>query len=191
MREIHHPPRRARGETADGVIVPNTLLAVVSATRRSSPFMAISSLHPLLCAPRLASRPTSSRRSRQACLAANDDALSSFDSGLLVVGAVATPVVLFSEWTLSQTGCGLPPGPGGLYGAAEGLSYLAVVGFAAASVHRKVTTGTGLPAGPGGALGAVEGLVYLSILAGLLVAGQQLITVGGLPSPLPDDKCFG
>jgi hypothetical protein len=99
--------------------------------------------------------------------------------------------VLFSEYTLAQTGCGLPPGPSGLYGAAEGVSYLVLVGFAAASIQRKVSTGKGLPAGPGGALGAVEGVVYLALLAGLGVAAQQILSVGALPSPLPDDKCFG
>jgi hypothetical protein len=34
--------------------------------------------------------------------------------------------MLFSEYTLKTTGEGLPPGPGGLYGALEGVSYLVV-----------------------------------------------------------------
>lgn len=92
---------------------------------------------------------------------------------------------------LATTGCGLPPGPGGSIGALEGLSYLAVVGILAASVQRKVTTGTGLPAGPGGALGAVEGVTFLAALLGVGVAVYVAATQGGLPSAVPDAKCFG
>lgn len=36
------------------------------------------------------------------------------------------------------TGSGLPPGPGGAYGAAEGVSYLVVVGIVAWSIYAKV-----------------------------------------------------
>jgi hypothetical protein len=41
-----------------------------------------------------------------------------------VAGLVANPVCLWSEYTLKTTGSGLPPGPGGTLGAAEGVSYL-------------------------------------------------------------------
>lgn len=44
-------------------------------------------------------------------------------------------------------GCGLPPGPSGLLGAAEGVSYLAVGGLVLWSLGRKISTGRGLPAG--------------------------------------------
>jgi hypothetical protein len=39
---------------------------------------------------------------------------------------VANPVMLYSEYTLKTTGEGIPPGPGGVYGALEGVSYLVV-----------------------------------------------------------------
>lgn len=39
-------------------------------------------------------------------------------------GLVANPICLWSEYTLKTTGSGLPPGPGGALGAAEGVSYL-------------------------------------------------------------------
>ena len=39
-------------------------------------------------------------------------------------GLVASPICLWSEFTLKTTGSGLPPGPGGALGAAEGVSYL-------------------------------------------------------------------
>lgn len=35
----------------------------------------------------------------------------------IVAGAVCNPVMLYSEYVLQTTGAGLPPGPGGLYGA--------------------------------------------------------------------------
>jgi len=122
---------------------------------------------------------------------ANKDApLSSLDTATLLVGAVSVPVTLWSEYVLFSTGCGLPPGPGGSLGALEGVSYLGLLFVLGRSAVVKVQTGTGLPPGPGGALGAVEGLAFLSALAGLLVAGQQVVSTGGLP-PVPDAKCFG
>lgn len=171
---------------------------------RSLPFSmpCVSATRALLAQPlpraALASRRPAALRSqrplrtcRTVAAAAKDEPLSSLDSFLLVVGGVSAPVCLFSEWTLFETGCGLPAGPGGAFGAIEGVSYLALVAFLFASVQRKVTTGTGLPAGPGGALGAVEGVVYLAALAGIAVAGQQLLTVGELPNAIPVDggKC--
>lgn len=80
-----------------------------------------------------------------------------------IAGLVANPVVLVSEYFLKTTGEGLPPGPGGVYGATEGVSYLVVVGIAAWSIYKKVKTGSGLP---GTLLGAAEGLSFLSIVAG-------------------------
>lgn len=41
-----------------------------------------------------------------------------------VTGCLAAPLTLYSEFVLKTTGSGLPPGPGGLVGAAEGVSYL-------------------------------------------------------------------
>ena len=118
--------------------------------------------------------------------------LSGGDTALLAVGAISVPVVAFSLYVLQTTGCGLPPGPGGLYGAVEGVSYLGLAGFLFASVQRKVATGTGLPPGPGGALGAVEGLAYLVVLAGLGVGAAQFAQYGGLPTAVPAEgsRCF-
>lgn len=36
-------------------------------------------------------------------------------------GAIFNPIVLYSEFILYTTGKGLDPGPGGLYGALEGI----------------------------------------------------------------------
>ncbi|CAG9466153.1 unnamed protein product [Pedinophyceae sp. YPF-701] len=83
------------------------------------------------------------------------------------VGLVANPLCYWSEFTLATTGSGLPPGPGGALGAAEGVSYLVVVGIVAWSLYVKVSTGKGLPPGPAGLLGAAEGLSYLALLGGI------------------------
>ena len=57
--------------------------------------------------------------------------------------------------------------------AAEGVSYLVIVGLVAWSLYTKVETGSGLPAGPSGVLGAAEGFSYLSLVIGIVVAGLQ------------------
>jgi len=64
-----------------------------------------------------------------------------------VIGLAAQPIMWWSLWTLKTTGCGLPAGPYGVYGALEGVSYLIVAGFVLASIYSKATTGSGLPAG--------------------------------------------
>lgn len=97
---------------------------------------------------------------------------------VVAAGLVANPVVLLSEYFLKTTGQGLPPGPGGLYGATEGISYLVIVGVVAWSLYTKAKTGSGLP---GSLLGAVEGLSYLSLVAGLVVAALVVAEKGSLP----------
>jgi len=93
--------------------------------------------------------------------------------------------VLYSEFTLKTTGCGLPAGPFGLVGAAEGISYLATIGIAGASLATKAKTGSGLPAGPAGLLGAAEGLAFLAIVSGFAVLGFQLADYGYIPNAVP------
>ncbi len=88
------------------------------------------------------------------------------------------------RYTLKTTGKGLPEGPGGVYGALEGVSYLMVLGLIGWSIATKVKTGSGLPSGPGGALGAVEGLSYLSLLGAVAVFGLTFLERGSLPGPL-------
>lgn len=104
----------------------------------------------------------------------------------LVAGALGTPAALlvcYSSYLLATTGDGLPPGPGGAYGAAEGVSYLAVLGLVGWSAATKAKTGSGLPAGPAGLLGAAEGLSYLALL-GAVGAFGYAATHGGIPGPL-------
>jgi hypothetical protein len=75
--------------------------------------------------------------------ATNEDAVSFSDSDattLGLTGLVASIIMLYSESVLFQTGCGLPAGPLGLYGAAEGVSYLGVVGLVGFSLFTKFRT---------------------------------------------------
>lgn len=73
-----------------------------------------------------------------------DDArigLGESDQGVLgAIGTVAALITFYSEYTLKTTGCGLPAGPLGLVGLAEGLSYLGVTGIGAFSLYTKVKT---------------------------------------------------
>eukprot|EP00977_Amphora_coffeiformis_P008956 scaffold2029_cov181-Amphora_coffeaeformis.AAC.5 len=102
-----------------------------------------------------------------------------------VFGTVASLIVFGSEYVLATTGCGLPAGPLGLFGLAEGVSYLGVVGLVGFSLVKKVKTGCGLPAGPGGLLGAAEGLSFFAIAAGLVVLVLQVTNYGYIPNAVP------
>jgi hypothetical protein len=112
-------------------------------------------------------------------------AIQSDELVLGLSGTLASLIVFYSEYTLSQTGCGLPAGPGGIYGAVEGLSYLEVAGIFILSLINKVTTGSGLPAGKFGALGAAEGLAFLAVFGGIGVLAYQLVHYGYIPNAVP------
>jgi hypothetical protein len=119
-------------------------------------------------------------------LSMSEGSMSESDQTLLgASGTLAALVVLYSEFTLKTTGCGLPAGPFGLLKAAEGIGYLAVVGLAAYSLYTKFRTGSGLPAGPGGILGAAEGLSFVAVAAGLVVLGFQIADYGYIPNAVP------
>lgn len=57
-----------------------------------------------------------------------------------VAGIFACIIMIYSESVLFQTGCGLPAGPLGLVGAAEGISYLGAVGLVGYSLYTKIRT---------------------------------------------------
>jgi hypothetical protein len=89
----------------------------------------------------------------------------------IALGVPSIPILIWSEYKLATTGDGLPPGPSGLLGAAEGIAYLTMVLIVAYSLYTKVSTGKGLPAGPSGLLGAVEGFSYLLLVAAFVAFG--------------------
>lgn len=140
-------------------------------------------LHHVAVAPPAGTRPAGAPR----CSDRTTDTptQSALTYGAIGAGLVANPIMWWSLFTLKTTGCGLPAGPFGLLGAAEGVSYLVVVGFVGAALYKKATTGSGLPAGPAGLLGAAEGLSFLSVAAGLAVLGFQLADYGYLPEAVP------
>lgn len=105
---------------------------------------------------------------------------STVTKAVVAAGFIANPVVLVSEYFLKTTGEGLPPGPGGVYGATEGVSYLVIVGVVAWSIFTKAKTGSGLP---GNLLGAVEGLSYLSLVAGKRVIVSWCMAAHALTAP--------
>ncbi|GMH35295.1 hypothetical protein BSKO_03163 [Bryopsis sp. KO-2023] len=100
-------------------------------------------------------------------------------------GLIAAPVVAWSEFTLKTTGCGLVPGPGGLLGALEGVSYLTIMGLAAYFLYRRFSDRPG----PEGAAVLVETATYGTIVGGLVVLALQFQEYGYIPSALPDKKC--
>lgn len=101
------------------------------------------------------------------------------------IGIVTSTIMLWSEYVLKTTGCGLPAGPFGLLGAAEGLSYLGVIGLVSFSILTKIKTGSGLPAGEKGILGAAEGLAFLAVFAGIIVLVLQVTNYGYIPNAVP------
>lgn len=106
-------------------------------------------------------------------------------------GIAANIVCDYSLYVLRTTACGLPPGILGLEGAAEGVSYLVVVGIFGWSLKTFFQRGGGLEAGPFGLLGLAEGLTYLTVVGGVVVAVLNLFQYGFLPGFLPDAACFG
>lgn len=110
--------------------------------------------------------------------------VASSDGTILGVGGVSAALLtLWSEYTLRTTGCGLPAGPFGLVGLAEGLGYLTVTGIAGWSVVTRVQTGgRGLP---GRLLGTAEGLSLLAVGVGLVVLVFQIADYGYVPNAVP------
>ena len=125
----------------------------------------------------------------------DDDDFVNENEGLLLAaglgGVVASCVTGYSLYTLKNTGCGLPAGPGGIVGAIEGISYLGVAGLLGASAYAKKTTGSGLPAGPYALLGLAEGVAFVLALAGVYVGIAQIIDYGYIPNAVPVEggKC--
>ena len=170
-----------------------TPLVVLS--KRSGPlsganFLDDCSPHSTKGLPRTTQRSMDIRSSQLQMTDTNDDdsswLASESDQVLLgSAGTIASLATFYSEFTLKSTGCGLPAGPFGLFGAVEGISYLGVAGFAGFSLFKKVKTGSGLPAGPGGLLGLAEGLSFLAILVGFIVLAFQILDYGYIPNAVP------
>ena len=94
-----------------------------------------------------------------------------------VVSVSASSVVLYSEWTLSQTGCGLPAGPYGIVGGIEGISYLLVVAVAAQTILFSSNKNKEI------SVGFISSMT--SILIGILVLVGQVTNYGYIPNAVP------
>jgi hypothetical protein len=95
-------------------------------------FASITSVKTQTSKPTFTTSPTSLQ-------AINNSGLSESDQGVLgAVGSAMALTVFYSECTLFSTGCGLPAGPFGLLGLAEGLSYLGIIGIGGYSLFVKV-----------------------------------------------------
>ena len=108
-----------------------------------------------------------------------------------IAGCAACGVMGWSLVTLRNT-VWPSPGPLGLVGAAEGVSYLYVVGLIAWSAVKKAKTGSGLPEGPGGVLGLAEGLAYLCALGDSSYSPGRSPTSDSSPNAVPVEggRCF-
>jgi len=98
-----------------------------------------------------------------------------------LAASAASGVVLYSEYTLKTTGCGLPAGPGGLVGAVEGVSYLGVLANAGGCLYSRVQRGSTFP----GNTVSSEGVSYFAIVVGLVVLSFQLTDYGYIPNAVP------
>ncbi len=116
------------------------------------------------------------------------------DDGLLARGAssaglIAQPVVWVSLCFVATTGAGLPPGPFGLVGAAEGVSYLVVLALVARSLFRGLVAGEGKEEeeeGPNsGSIALAERLSSASLVAGILVLAGLVAQQGCVPNAKP------
>ncbi|CAK0862745.1 unnamed protein product, partial [Prorocentrum cordatum] len=92
------------------------------------------------------------------------------------------PLSLYSSYVLVTTGSGLPAGPNGVYGAAEGFATLTVFLVSLWSLVSFVTRARGLPAGPLSLLGAAQLGSYLAVLA---FAGATYLTTGDMAKSNP------
>ena len=129
---------------------------------------------PLLLGTSMAGRTSSANR--RVLVADSESSTPASTVAIAAAGLALSPIAFWSEYTLATTGAGLPPGPAGLLGAAEGISYLAFLGICAWSITVKVQTGSGLPAGPGGIVGAAEGVSYLALLGAIVAAAYSSLT---------------
>mmetsp|Transcript_18683 Transcript_18683/g.35047 ORF Transcript_18683/g.35047 Transcript_18683/m.35047 type:complete len:169 (-) Transcript_18683:94-600(-) len=138
---------------------------------------------PLFVGPSQSVRPVraESRLIRQATAGARDDGEG---AAVGAAGIGASLIMAWSEWTLKSTGCGLPAGPFGLLGAAEGLSYLAVLGLVGFNIYARTQPG---PRNWSAALEAASALALVVTFAGAVVLYFQIQDYGFVPEAVPTE----
>lgn len=109
------------------------------------------------------------------------------DSFISAVGVGAQPVVWVSLATVATTGAGLPPGPFGLLGALEGVSYLIMLALVVRFFYQSA-------AGDGDRVNDVtssnssdvaERLAVFSLALGMLVLASLVEKQGCVPNAKP------
>ena len=100
-----------------------------------------------------------------------------------ILGITASLVVLYSEYTLKTTGCGLPAGPFGVVGAVEGVSYLGVVGICANAASKYFSDQD--EGGDTGARRIATTLGVSAALVGITVLAFQVADYGYIPNAVP------
>uniref|UniRef100_A0A7S0ZCU9 Uncharacterized protein n=1 Tax=Timspurckia oligopyrenoides TaxID=708627 RepID=A0A7S0ZCU9_9RHOD len=106
---------------------------------------------------------------------------SSIEKAIIGSSALAIPVFTASVVHVGITGCGLPPGPSGIYGGLEGIAFLIIAGIIGYSVTNKIKTGSGLPSGPYALVGASEGISYLLLLIYIVEFAYYALAKGAPP----------
>lgn len=109
------------------------------------------------------------RRRRRHLQATENDSSNSI---LQNVGLASQPIVWISLYEVVTTGAGLPAGPFGLVGAVEGLSYVAVLGFAISGTLGKESS-------------FVEKCSQATIGLALLALGGLVVNQGCVPNAKP------
>ena len=112
-----------------------------------------------------------------------DDVDRSLDVGG-ILGSIASIIVLYSEFVLKTTGCGLPAGPFGVVGAVEGVSYLGVVATCgAAAVDYFSEDGLEGSDKPTRRLATTLGVT--AAVVGIVVLALQVLDYGYIPNAVP------
>ena len=101
-----------------------------------------------------------------------------------IFGSFASIVVLYSEFVLKTTGCGLPAGPFGLVGAVEGVSYLGVVATCAVAAVDYFSV-DGLEGGDSPTRRLATALGFSALVVGIAVLAFQVMDYGYIPNAVP------
>jgi len=116
-----------------------------------------------------------------------DETIASGTVGAIAISLAVLPYVpvsLYSSFLVLTTGYGLPAGPSGFFGAAEGLASLVVFFMALWSLISVVTRARGLPAGPFSVLGITQ---FLCNTSALFLLGVSYLNGGDNLNPLKNN----
>jgi hypothetical protein len=102
-----------------------------------------------------------------------------------ILGLISQPIVWSSLYLVRTTGGGYPAGPFGLLGLLEGMSYLIVVGFAAAFAWKNVIVDSNDKKGVTSAEDWAERASAISLVLALTVLLSLVVDRGCVPNAKP------